>query len=189
MKTNTNFDFLKIPQPMKYYPNNIFRFDFNENTYLSPAVLYIGHDSLIFTVLDLDISIIEVKKDYIELEVLFQSSKEIISCNVNGKFHSENKSIMVKNRNDVMSLIDYLNTYPLVFYTTTDDRISEGEISQGSIDRSYFEPKVIRNIDWEGFNTDIRKEFFKSDVERKAFKDKNSLQDTVKEILELDSNN
>ena len=183
VKTNTNFDFLQTPQKLDKFPANIFMVDFDVNTYLLPAPIFDSEGFSQNTILDVDIEIRKVEPTLVTLSAKYKSIEEIFTCGLNGKFLSVDSIISVQKRTQAMTLADYFNEYPLVFRTTTDDRICEGDISSGNVDLSLFDSDKISIIDWEKSNTNINIEFYKDSDFPKDKERKNSIQDTVKEIL------
>ena len=180
VKTNTNFDFLPMPQKLVKFSNNIFMTDFDVNTYLSPAPIFDSDGFSKNTVLDIDICIIAVESTRVTLSAKYNEIEELITCDLDGKFSAAESLIGVQNRTQRISLAEYFNEYPLVLRTTKDDRICEGQISMGNVDLTLFDSENIMEIDWESYNTAIDVEFYK---DQDASISKNSIQDTVKELL------
>ncbi|MBO0996776.1 DEAD/DEAH box helicase family protein [Bacillus sp. SD075] len=180
VKTNTNFDFLPIPQQLEKYPSNIFLCDFSGRTYSNPPTIYeVGKDEPEGILLDILIKIIDIKKENIKLSFSINDVEEEIVCDVNGRYNSAESKFLVSEGRRKDSLSDYLNNYPLTFRTTDDVLIQGIELSQGDPNAIVFSNENILPIDWKGkYGTDITVEFNDDSSSVK------SIQSSLKEILE-----
>ena len=77
----------------------------------------------------------------------------------------------------MLPLAEYLNNYPLIFKTADDSVIEGNEICTGIPDPVIFMTDIITGVDWDKYQTDIRREF------GKIIKGKKSIQDVLFEIL------
>ena len=62
----------------------------------------------------------------------------------------------MKDGRNQISLVDYLNNYPLIFKTTDDTVVEGNEICAGNSESVIFVPNEIYRIDWDDFQTNIR---------------------------------
>ena len=159
VKTNTNYDLLPQPEKLLEYPSNIFFMDYSGDTYTAPPVVYLkGEEYAMGLLVDYKLSLIEYTKEYLKIKVYSQDENEIIFCDVDGKYSSVTDSISISKGNEVMSLADYLNDYPLLIRTLDDSLIQGFEIYKGVPDEMSFDQSTMGEIDWEKYNTDIHLE-------------------------------
>lgn len=180
VKTNTNYDFIPMPKPMKSFPQNIFMWDFNGTTYSNPYFLMTndGYKD-IETVLNIHISIDLISLEKLHLKISTKEHSYIITRDLNGKYESLSSSEqLVSLGRDIIPLSNYLNEYPLNFYTSNLGLIQGNEISEFDNIPIFDKSKIIA-IDWDKFNTDIKMEFKDENYNGSM----NSIHDTLYEIL------
>ncbi|MFN7249557.1 MAG: DEAD/DEAH box helicase [Anaerobacillus sp.] len=184
VKTNTNFDYLPIPQELKEYPENIFLSDFSGRTYSNPPTIYVdGKDEPVGILLDLTIKIVDIKKEYIKLLFCFDKVEEEVVCDVNGRYRSSINKFSVSEGRRKDGLSDYLNNFPLTFRTTNDVLIQGIELSTGDPNAIVFSNENIIPIDWIGkYQTDVMVEY------NEASSTVKSIQTSLREILEEKEN-
>ena len=173
---------LYTPKLSAYYPTNIVFSFFDDRTYTSPPTIYLTIDGVAQHLLtDIIILVNNIKDDSITLGVEIDGIKELLQCDLEGNYTSKENKIYVRDGRSRMTLCDYFNLYPLQFKTTDDRLIVANEILDGNPNAIVFSDDNIVSIDWEKYGTNIRKEC--SDKSSKTI----SIQDTVKTILEADS--
>lgn len=160
VKTNTNFDYLPIPEQLKEYPTNIFMADFSGRTYLNSPIIYLNEpEEMQGILIDLTIKIKEVKKDYITILFCLGEVVEEVTCDVDGRYNTIESKILVSEGRGKIELPDYLNDHPLIYRTTDDVMIQGIDWSQGDPDAIVFSDRNIIPIEWaEKYETDIRYE-------------------------------
>ncbi|MEG6585435.1 DEAD/DEAH box helicase [Dendrosporobacter sp. 1207_IL3150] len=184
VKTNTNYDYLPMPKRLQAYPDNIFMCDYSANTYSSPPILYHLDNQIDRNILtEIVPNIIEVKKDKIKLLFSFQNLLEEITCDINAKYTSLSSAIMLLDGRGKISLVDYLNEYPLIFRTTDDVTIQDIEYCEGNPKAIIFSSDNIIAIDWNQYGTDIKVEV----NDNRYHPTEKSIQSTLKEILEANN--
>lgn len=186
VKTNTNYDYIPMPIELTEFPKDIFMCDFNKQSYVNPHnLLTSGGDKLNETILDVDISIEEVKKFEIWLKICTGGLTYRIIRGISGKYLTEaEEELLVMIGRQEVPLSVYFNEFPLSFFTSSLDLISENEISKYDYNLPLFDKNKIIQIPWSDYDTDITMEF-KTD---KYKGDKNSIQDTIGEKLKEDTN-
>ena len=186
VKTNTNFDYLPIPMRLEEYPLNIYFADFSGEVYTNPSIIYeYKSGEKLGLLIDLDIKIIEVKKDRIVLLLSIGDNEQTIMCDTEGKYISEENNFLALDSRDRVSLSDYLTDYPLIFRTTDDIMVQGIEISQGDPKAIVFSNEYIISIPWEEkYGTNVTLEFRNSRTRKKG----KSIQDTLAEILMENTN-
>ena len=146
VKTNSNFDFIPKFKTLKTYPKEIFFCDFNYKTYLNQPVIA-NSGNILLT--DIHPRISEIKDNSISINFVFNNDTQCIICDINGKYHSKNKSnIKIHYGHDIISLDDYLNDNPILFRTTDNITIDGSEFSEGNKDAIVFDSNNIKSIDW-----------------------------------------
>ena len=183
VKTNTNYDFLPLPQKLNKYPNNIIFCFFDERTYTAPPSLYLNGDSdTSYLLTDITLLVTGVTDNCIMFSAGIEGVSDQITCNTEGQYASNSSSIFVKDGRKRLPLSTYFNTYPVQFKTTDDTLIAGNEILTGNPSAVVFSADNIVPIDWETYQTDIRTECSANGS------GKVSIQDTIRKILESDSN-
>ena len=183
VKTNTNYDFLPLPQKLNKYPKNIIFCFFDEKTYTAPPSLYLGGNSdASYLLTDITLLVSDISDNSITFSAEIEGISEQISCNTEGQYTSITSSIFVKDGRKKLPLSTYFNTYPLQFKTTDDTLIAGNEILTGNPSAVVFSADSIIPIDWKMYKTDIRTECSTKGS------GKVSIQDTIQQILENDPN-
>ena len=182
VKTNTNYDFLPLPQKLNKYPNNIIFCFFDERIYTAPPSLYLNGDSdNSYLLTDITLLVTGVTDNCITFSAEIEGVSDQITCNTEGQYTSETSSILVKDGRKRLPLSTYFNTYPVQFKTTDDTLIAGNEILIGNPSAVVFSADNIVPIDWKMYKTDIRTECSANGSS------KVSIQDTIRQILENDS--
>lgn len=186
VKTNTNYDYLPMPTRLVSYPSNIFMCDFSWEAYVNPPIIYfVKNKNIQGNLLDISIKIMNVEENEVRLLFKVGDIEEVIVCDINSNYSSNKHKILVSNGNKQVKLSEYLNSYPLVFRTTDDVMINGIEQIKGNPDAIVFSNDNIIPIDWiEEYDTDINVEV----NDPKHHPNEKSIQTSLKEILEADSN-
>lgn len=181
VKTNTNYDLIPMPSELTKFPDNIFMWDFNQQSYVNPHQLSSedGNEKK-ETILDLNISIQSIKPTQIQLKIESFGTIYTLIRTIDGKYTSSTgDEVLVSVGRQIIPLSIYFNEFPLSFYTSSLDLIVGNEINRYDYELSAFNSDKIISIDWEGYNTDISMEI-KDDSYKGT---KNSIQETMEEIL------
>jgi superfamily II DNA or RNA helicase len=184
VKTNTNYDLIPMPSELEKFPNDIFMWDFNQQSYVNPHyLLSVDGQKELGTILDIDISIESVTSSEIHLRVDTINTKYTLIRSINGKFTSSiEDELLISVGRQSLPLSMYLNEFPLSFYTSSLGLIVGNEISKYDYDLPAFNSNKIINIDWAKYNTNLSMEFKSTAYTG----NENSIQDTVGEILMSD---
>lgn len=182
VKTNTNFDLLSMPQPFKEYPLTILFADFHHGTYSTPPIVeYVGGKSTLLT--DFQVSVNKIAPKYVQMNIHFDGLSCLVQCDTNGTYSRiSEKDLVLSFGRQTLSLVDYLNDYPLVLKTSEDSVIIGSEIHQGDPSQILFDPQLIIDVDWEKLGTDIY-----SEVDDTV--GKKSIQTVLEELLLEDAKN
>ena len=126
VKTNTNFDYLPVPNKLDEYPNNIFLASFSGEVYTDSYPIYSSEDDeKIGLIVDLNILKPKVNSENeIEVEFKLEEYRQKVRCNLEGVYSSSESKIYVRAGRNEIDLADYLNDYPLIFKTTDDKMIT-----------------------------------------------------------------
>ncbi|WP_313469007.1 helicase-related protein, partial [Carnobacterium sp.] len=181
VKTNTNYDFLPMWEELIEFPENIFMWDFCEDSYLHHHHLADSEGNRkIESILDVEIAIESIEATQILLRVQGLGFSYLINRLLSGEYVSlMEEEIFVACGRDLVPLSKYLNDFPLYFYTSNFDLIEGPEINRINLEIPAFNSNKIVKIDWGKYKTDISMEFKKSSYNG----DENSIQDTIGEIL------
>lgn len=186
VKTNTNFDFLPMPTPLQKYPENIFICDYSADTYSSAPVLKEEIEGIFKSILtDITPRIIKIVPNTITIEFRHEGEVEYVDCDINGNYSSMNTQFRLIDGRSVMTLVDYLNEYPLIFKTTDDILIQGIEQFQGNPESIVYTSDNIIGIDWDKYGTDRSVEV-NDPIHHPT---EISIQSTIEEILKNDENN
>lgn len=181
VKTNTNYDYLPLPEELTQYPSNIFMSDFDHNSYISPLVIENnGESDTYIELIDTKISIERIKNNQIEIKISISDIEEVLSCDTEGNYKTISGKIVLKNGSERLLLSDYLNDYPLRFRTTDDVLIQGKEYYKGNPDAILYDSENIVPIDWDEYGTDLSLEV----EDQKKYPGKKSIQKTLQEIIE-----
>ena len=181
VKTNTNYDYIPMPEKLESYPDNIFFGDYSEGTYSSSPVVK-SYSKPLFSkrLSDCDIKIIEIEKTKVLISIEADGIKEKFTCDLQGKYMSETGDLYTNIGTVECRLAEYLNDNPISFKTYDDTLISGFEIYRGIPDDSFsYDQNQIESVDWNSYGTDISVEFC-----TKRIKNVVSIQDTLKVILQ-----
>lgn len=185
VKTNTNFDYLPLPEKLDKYPENVFFGDFSDTTYSSPPVIK-SHSDAAFNKRLVDFSLkIENNKEKEKITFRLEADQisELFICDLQGKCSSSTDDLYTHIGTTECSLTDYINDNPILFKTYDDTLISGSEIYRGSPDIKIFEQSRIEAVDWKRYGTNTKIEF------TEGSSDEISIHDTLRTILrENDSN-
>lgn len=186
VKTNTNYDYIPMPEKLESYPDNIFFGDFSNETYSSPPVVR-SHTNITFSkrLTDFSIYIEKIEKSRVIFRLEADDIKEIFTCDLQGKYTSDTGNLYTHVRAVEYKLADYLNDNPIAFKTYDDVLISGFEIYPSIFDNvSTYDPNQIIAIDWASYGTDTRVEFCTEKTKTSI-----SIQDTLRTILLENSEN
>lgn len=186
VKTNTNYDYIPMPEKLESYPDNIFFGDFSEGTYSSSPVVK-SHSNPLFSkrLSECTIKIVEIEKTKVLISIEADGIAERFTCDLQGKYISETGDLYTNIGTIECRLTDYLNDNPILFKTYDDTLISGFEMYRGIPDDSFsYDQNQIESIDWDSYGTDVSVEFC-----TKKTKDVVSIQDTLKVILQENSDN
>ena len=178
VKTNTNYDFLPIPEKLKYYPNNIFMADYLWKTYSNPPEILL-HGKKIGDILNLELKIGHISKYMVTIIVQYGLETDEIYIDTGSFCKPKERKFKVNIGNTLLELDEYLTNNPLIFRTTDDKSISGIELSKGYPDSIVFDIENIKEIDWIGkYRTNISLE-----VNNSNNMSEKSIHTSLKEIL------
>jgi hypothetical protein len=186
VKTNTNYDFIPMPEKLEVYPDNIFLGDFSDGTYSSPPVIR-SHTNVAFSkrLTDFTIQVEKIEKSKVIFRIEADDIVEKFTCDLQGKYISDTGDLYTHVGTLEYRLTDYLNDNPIAFKTYDDALISGFEIYRGvPEDTLSYDQKQIIDIDWERYGTNTGVEFC-----TEKNKDVVSIQDTLRTILQENSEN
>lgn len=180
VKTNTNYDYIPMPEKLEEYPDNIFFGDFSELTYSSsPVVKSYANHSFTKRLTDCAIKIKKIEKTKVTISIEADDMIEDFTCDLRGKYVSETGNLYTNMGTVECRLTDYLNDHPISFKTYDDALIAGFEIYRGMpIDSFVYDQSQIMPIDWDSYGTDVSVEFCTKETKGVV-----SIQDTLKEIL------
>ena len=186
VKTNTNYDYIPMPEKLERYPNNIFFGDFSEATYSSsPVVKSYMDPSFAKRLSDCSIKIMKIEESKVSFSIEGDDISEVFTCDLQGKYVAETGELYTNIGTVECRLTDYLNDYPISFKTYDDTLISGFEIYRGMPDESFsYDQSQIIPVDWDKYGTDVSVEFCTEET-----KDAVSIQDTLKVILQGNPDN
>ena len=159
VKTNTNYDYMPIPERLDAYPQSIVFCFFSETTFVSPPTII--EDSKISNIIltDADLRINSINDESVSLSVDINGASEEVFCNSDGTVTSHHPSIILKDGRFTMRLHEYLQECPIIFRTSDDARIDGNEICYGDTSAIVYSSDNIVGIDWESMDVDIKLEF------------------------------
>lgn len=179
VKTNTNFDYLPLPETLKEYPDNIFYAEFSAATYNCPPLIkYENAKRKDIRLTDAEIIIKRVLLDRVILEISIDEHSEEVECDLSARYKSKENVFKIYVGGIEMGLDSFLTEQPLIFRTLSDATITGTEIIASEYDGDVFDVSVIEEIDWKKHNTDIALEVRETDTDTRV-----SIQDTLMEIL------
>lgn len=160
VKTNTNYDLLPLPRKLKKYPPQVFFCFFSDKTYSSPPIVYLGEKKETAHILtDVLIKVIAVNDDSVMVSAEVGGVEELLTCDIEGKYKSENVLIYVQDGRQILPLVDYLSSHPLQFKTTNDAIIVGNEIFEGDPNSIAYSDRHIYGVNWIDLGTNVRKEY------------------------------
>lgn len=160
VKTNTNYDSMPMPIRLNEYPDNIIFSFFSDKTFSSPPVILGDNDEPTqFILTDANIEITNHTNNSLSLKISIDNLIDIINCDLQGNYTCNNSTIQIKNGRNIMSLSNYLNSYPILFKISNGNIIIENELFIGDNDKPIFSTDIINPIKWEDYKTDINCEF------------------------------
>ncbi len=186
VKTNTNYDYIPMPEKLESYPDNIFFGDFSDDTYSSsPVVRSYANPSFAKRLSDCTIKIVKIEKSKISFSIEADDISEGFTCDLQGRYVAETGDFYTNIGTVECRLTDYLNDYPISFKTYDDSLISGFEIYRGIPDESFsYNQSQIIPVDWDNYGTDVSVEF-RTEKTKTAV----SIQDTLKVILQNNPEN
>ena len=189
VKTNTNYDYIPSSEILTKYPDNIFFGDYNYKTYNTAPIVIVKDDNYSCPITDFTIEIANRTDFNITFRLVNDLISEVFTCDIHGHYFSRSNKLHIKTSKAIIDLPDYFTDNPIIFKTFDDALISGDEIYK-SIDTNnqnkIFDPNRIIAIDWDKYNTNIKKEFYKSDEKRGKM---NSIQESLETFLLEDPNN
>lgn len=186
VKTNTNFDYLPMPTQLKKYPENIFLCDYAANTYSSPPVIKEEFELYYKSILtDISPKVINICSEKVTIEFCYMNKVEKITCDVNGKYESNDSQLKLLEGRTEVDIATYLNEYPLIFKTTDDSLIQGIEYFHGNPDGIVYTADNIMEIDWDKYGTNRSVEVNDPVHHPSGI----SIQTTVEQLLKNDVNN
>lgn len=157
--TKTSYDYLPIPENLQNYPANIFMCELNHKTYERNHNLS-THPS--YNITDISLSILKVCDNYIEIFAQFDDLEYKFIVDLEGSYssHESLQKIKIRVARQELTLVEYFNEFPLSFYTSDLRKISNEQITQKPENIISFDKDNILPINWDIYNTNIKKEFF-----------------------------
>lgn len=156
VRTNTNYDFMPIPTRISEFPEGVCFAFFSHKTYSSsPSWVNSSGEVTNIILTDAAIRIDEVLRDKIKFTVIIEGIEDHLTFTPDGRYHCVDPKIRVKNGSAILTLVEYLDEYPLLFRTTDDSIIEGNEICTGNPAAVQFNYDDIHGIDWEEYDTDI----------------------------------
>lgn len=183
VKTNTNYDKLPIPTGISSYDGTVLFGFFSDRTYLSsPLIRVINQETVMGSLIDADIRIIGTtqSKDGIIFDLVYGGATERIVCNALGEYSSESNAFICRNGTRAITLSEYFTDTPLTFKTDDDTVYTGHEVLRGNTKFEKYDQSQIEDFDWQGTNTDIKKEVKGNKSGKK------SIQESLKLSLEKD---
>ncbi|MDO5558181.1 MAG: DEAD/DEAH box helicase family protein [Oscillospiraceae bacterium] len=169
VKTGTNYDLLPIPKKNVKYPQNVMFCFLPEKSYISPPSISIkGHAEEHYLITDLDITLVAVDPELLSLQATINEISELIYCDLEGNYRSNDENLTVHDGRLQVSLPQYLTSHPLTFKTTDDTVIVGDELLTGDKAAIVFNPDHITAVDWISLGTNIHNECSKPSKEGKS---------------------
>lgn len=157
VKTNTNYDKLPLSERITEYENNtIFAF-LSENVYTSPGTIILIDDSSkksLITDIDLRVLYVNQKKNKIYFQVEIFDEIETLSCDITGKYYSEERKFKCLDGRNEYFLSEFFNEYPITFKTIDDTLFYGHEVLKGNLELERFDQNRVIPIDWFQLNVD-----------------------------------
>jgi hypothetical protein len=179
VKTNTNFDYLPLPDTLREYPNNIFYAEFSASTYNCPPLIkYENAKSKDIRLTDVEINIKSSISDRVIFEISIDGHSEELECDLLARYKSKSNVFKIYVGGIEMGLDLFLTEQPLIFRTLSDATITGTEVITSEYEGDVFDVSVIEEIDWNKYDTDITLE-----VKEKDSTSRVSIQDTLLDIL------
>jgi len=179
VKTNTNLDNLPMPVQLGKYPERVIYCFFSNKTLSSPPIITNLNGELTnYLIIDTKIIIIDQQENYLLLKISIDDMKDIVKCDINGNYSCSNPTIFLKNGRNLLTISNYLCSYPLTYKASDGTIITGNELLESNNDIQILSNELIIPINWKNYNTDIYCEFGKT-------KKKNmlSIHDALQNIL------
>lgn len=178
--TNTNLDSMALSEELIRYPEDIFMVDFYHDTYVKPPfVEMIGPESFDnLRLTDFELKFKEVAENEVKVELSYNNYVWNLYCDVEGNYSIKGVD-SIKLRNTDTSIIDYFDSYPLLYKTASDVTILGNEVLRGERSTIPFSLDIIEDINWEEYNADVSLEFRNEKTPVGTI----SLHDAIKSIL------
>lgn len=186
VKTNTNYDYIPMPERLENYPNKIFFGDFSDKTYSSPPVVK-SYIDIAFSkrLTDFSIHIRKIEPSKISFCIEADNVAESFTCDLQGRYIADTGNLYISFGREKCRLTDYLDDNPISFKTYDDSLISGAEIYKGISESALvYDQSQIVSIDWDSYGTDTGVEY-----PTEKTRDKVSIQDTLQDILLKDPEN
>lgn len=160
VKTNTNYDKLPIPTEIVEYEKDILFCFLNKKAYMSPCVLLNPKNPKEKAFLtDIEIKIKKVYKKKIDFLVISFGLREVLTCDIEGKYRSEKVVFTCKDGKEEFSLAEFFSENPLLFKTANDTVYEGNEVLKSNIELEKYDPNRIYILDWENMNVDTTLEY------------------------------
>ena len=164
----------------EYEKNTIFAF-LSENVYTSPGTIILIDDSSkksLITDIDLRVLYVNENKNKIYFQVEIFEQIETLSCDITGKYYSEERKFKCLDGRNEYFLSEFFNEHPITFKTIDDTVFYGHEVLKGNLELERFDQNRVIPIDWPQLNVDTSIECGKNEETGEI-----SIQDGLKEWL------
>lgn len=196
VKTNTGFDNLPIGMVVEDFQLPAFAATWSADTFRNPPFIIIyQNEELIAKLQLLDFSI-EVDKDKSNLNTIYINITNSdfnfsLSYDMHDYFQYEIEPDVyckVEIGHEEVEFLEYLNENSLQIYLQDFATIINHEYYPPPMGKSFhFDASRITPVDWMNYNTDIKREFYKTADAKKQNENKNSIQETLEIKLRLEN--
>lgn len=160
--TNTNFDKIPIGEPFDKIPEGIYACTFHHKTFIeTPSIMVYSAEE---SILDINLTIKNSSDTDISITIHLDPFEFVIRYNIDTKFYytnqNDNSKITVNEDGNYIDIIEYLNNFPLTFYSVSNSSIIDNELYKAPEFENYkFDKNKIATIDWDLIGTDILSEY------------------------------
>ena len=189
-KTNSGLDNLPIGLQIDRFPSTVFAASWDKEIYTTYPSLSLKNEAgeLLDTLPLLDFEITIIQAETTDLILHFELVKGELTFHLTYSFESHYQilypltiSIFIEE----MSLIDYLNEYPMQFYLVDSSTVIYGELHEPRVGQIHFDIEQITAFDWKACNTDINIEFYNPNNPNQVLKQNNENKDSIHETIEI----
>lgn len=189
VKTNTGFDNLPIGKPVTEFPHPIYAVIWDHRTFIDHPILYVMQDDEVISEYQLlDFDIIYIPEGSSNAKVNLELRHDDLTIPVTYSFTDHFQLLgdhEVTYNIDDTDLITYLNETSLKFFLVDFSMVSHHEWHQTPNEGDlHYDNELIEVFNWEDYNIDITKEFYKSGNEKVANGNKESIHDGLKSHLQ-----